>query len=383
MSLTQFWDDIRLHSKKLTYFWYVHVGGMLSLKENSPLVSKNKNTRKHVALWNATIGALWPFLIIVYTHYAFRHVWASHLEPFHFWRVMHPDIERIHGSNADCIYVASFPKRHICGIFAKKAFIGGFYVWSFMVYGRNVFQNRENLKKKTKTNWQHLLRLCIYAFEIHVLLIIVNMHSAIPQEGSTRLFAMWCRRYFGVCSGGVCVGDLCRRDYIGVCRGGVCMNEMWCSNCIGVCMGGVCVRGLCCRTYIGVCKKGASDLCRRTYIGVCSPGVCVSDLCRHSDIGVCKGGACVSDLRRRIFIVFCRGIVCVSDLCRRSFIGDCKGGVSVSDLWRPTRVFSKSVLQKCQGRVSSKTVLQECRTNVSIKSVLQMCHVRMLYKSVM
>ena len=30
--------------------------------------------------------------------------------------------------------------------------------------------------------------------------------------------------YIGVCRGGVCVSDLCRRSYIGVCRGGVCVS---------------------------------------------------------------------------------------------------------------------------------------------------------------
>ena len=46
------------------------------------------------------------------------------------------------------------------------------------------------------------------------------------------------------------------------------------------------------KSYIGVCSGGVcgSDLCRRSYIGVCSGGVCVIDLCRRNYIGVCRGG---------------------------------------------------------------------------------------------
>ena len=55
------------------------------------------------------------------------------------------------------------------------------------------------------------------------------------------------------------------------------------------------------RSYIGVCSGGVcvSDLCRRSYIGICSGGVCVSDLCRGSYIGVWRGVVSVSDLCRR------------------------------------------------------------------------------------
>ena len=32
--------------------------------------------------------------------------------------------------------------------------------------------------------------------------------------------------YFGVCRGGVCVSDLCRRSFIGVCRAGVRVSDL-------------------------------------------------------------------------------------------------------------------------------------------------------------
>ena len=70
---------------------------------------------------------------------------------------------------------------------------------------------------------------------------------------------------------------------------------------IGVCRGGVCV----------------SDLCRRSYSGVFAGDVCVSDLCRRSYIGVWRGNVCVRDPCRRSYIAVCRGGVCVSDLWRR------------------------------------------------------------------
>ena len=76
------------------------------------------------------------------------------------------------------------------------------------------------------------------------------------------------------------------------------------------------------RSYIGVCSGGVcvSDLCRRRYIGICSGGVCVSDLCRRSYFGVWRGVVSVIDLCRRSYIDICRGGVCVRDLCRRSYM---------------------------------------------------------------
>ena len=50
-------------------------------------------------------------------------------------------------------------------------------------------------------------------------------------------------------------------------------------------------KSLCeCRSYIGICRGGVcvSDLCRRSYIGICRGSVCVSDLCRRSYFGVCR-----------------------------------------------------------------------------------------------
>ena len=92
---------------------------------------------------------------------------------------------------------------------------------------------------------------------------------------------LWCRNYFGVCRGGVCVSDLCLRSYFAVGSGSVCVTDLRRCSFIGVCRGDVRV----------------IDLCRRSYFGVCRGGVCVTDLWRRSSFGVCSGGVCVSDLR--------------------------------------------------------------------------------------
>ena len=58
----------------------------------------------------------------------------------------------------------------------------------------------------------------------------------------------------------------------------------------------VSVRVLCvAAVFIGVCRGGVceSDLCRRSYIGVCRGGVCVLDLCRRTYFGSCRGSVCV------------------------------------------------------------------------------------------
>ena len=52
-----------------------------------------------------------------------------------------------------------------------------------------------------------------------------------------------------------------------------------------------------------------------------------------------------------------------------AFAEEDRGGVCVSDLWRPTRVSSKNVLQRCQVRVSHKSVKKACQVRVSHKSV--------------
>ena len=75
------------------------------------------------------------------------------------------------------------------------------------------------------------------------------------------------------------------------------------------------------KKYIGVCRGGVcvSDLCRRSYFGFCRGGVSVIDLCRRSYIGVCRGTVCVNDLNRCSYIGVCRGRILQECQVRESY----------------------------------------------------------------